>query len=131
MYNTIYNLNIIDGEKMAPNCVHNFDSPFCPECGLPKGEVDVILKVLDELKTLNGGYDAFNSEYSWDDYDKHMGIVSKNHPKTVFQLEGDGEDGGDLWITYYRNGFCQSSTAKITYDDFDETKLVEVRVNGE
>jgi hypothetical protein len=34
-----------------------------------------------------------------------------------------GEEGGDMWKRYYKNGKVQVANAKITYDEYDETKL--------
>lgn len=46
--------------------------------------------------TLNG--------VTWYDHDKHMKEVSKMFPDEVIVLEGSGEDQGDMWKAYYKNG---------------------------
>lgn len=59
----------------------------------------------------------------WYDHNEEMLELSKQFPDTVFCLHGEGEDTGDLWYCYYKNGKKQYCPAKIVYDDYDETKL--------
>jgi hypothetical protein len=60
---------------------------------------------------------------SWYDHDKYMLALSKRHPDVVFKLHGEGEDSGDLWNTYYKNGLTQVCLARIVYDEYDEEEL--------
>lgn len=62
-------------------------------------------------------------DVKWYDYDKHMKHISNQHPNTLFTLEGDGEEQGDMWKAYYKNGKVQRCDAIITFEDFDEAKL--------
>ena len=79
-----------------------------------------------KVKTLTT-YGAFHSQVSdgmkWYDHDKDMRIISTKFPDVVFILKGEGEESGDLWIKYYKNGKMQGSTAKVVYEEFDESKL--------
>lgn len=69
------------------------------------------------------GYNPFYDECKWYEHDKHMREVSKNNPGTIFILEGEGEESGDIWKKYYLNGKCQEARAIITFEPFDEKKL--------
>lgn len=40
----------------------------------------------------------------WYDHEIEMIESSKNHPDTVFVLDGMGEDSGDVWRKFYFNG---------------------------
>lgn len=60
----------------------------------------------------------------WYECDEEMKEFSKKYPDAIFVMSGEGEEAGDLWKTYYKNGKMQHCEAVITYEHFDETKLV-------
>lgn len=60
----------------------------------------------------------------WYHYNEEMIELSKQFPETVFYLFGEGEENGDLWYTYYKNGKSQYCPATITYETYDESKLI-------
>lgn len=64
-----------------------------------------------------------NDSYRWYEHENNMKEISKLYPDTLFMLEGEGEDPGDLWRKYFKNGKMQFCRAKITFDDFDESKI--------
>lgn len=64
-------------------------------------------------------YDAVK----WYNSDEEMKDLSKQFPETVFCLYGIGENNGDIWYKYYKNGKSQYCPAKIVFDEYDESKL--------
>lgn len=62
-------------------------------------------------------------ESKWYEHHEEMIELSKRFPETIFCLYGDGEENGDTWYKYYKNGKSQYCPAKITYDEYDESKL--------
>ena len=58
-----------------------------------------------------------------DSNDEEMLELSKHFPDTVFCLHGEGEESGDLWYCYYKNGKSQYCPAQIVYEEYDEAKL--------
>lgn len=59
----------------------------------------------------------------WYEHEKDILAISRRFPKILFILEGEGEDSGDIWKKYFKNGKIQVCKAKITFDEFDESKL--------
>lgn len=55
-----------------------------------------------------------------------MGLKAyiKGYPEIIFVVYGEGEESGDMWKAYYKNGKQQIEPAVITYGEFDESKLV-------
>lgn len=64
-----------------------------------------------------------NESTKWYEHEEHMISFSKKYPNHTFELSGEGEESGDLWKQYYKNGKMQNCNAEITYPKFDETKL--------
>lgn len=60
----------------------------------------------------------------WYDHEKHIKAFSLNHPEALFILNGEGEESGDIWVKYFKNGKMQKCKAKITFDEFNFEKLV-------
>jgi hypothetical protein len=63
----------------------------------------------------------------WYDHDEDCAEMSKNFPDAVFKLHGEGEDGGDLWDSYYKNGKMHICRATMTYPPYDPAKLKSVQ----
>ena len=63
------------------------------------------------------------NETKWYEHEEDMKRVSKAFPETLFILEGNGEEKGDIWRKYFKNGKVQVSKIVISFDAFDEKKL--------
>lgn len=66
----------------------------------------------------------FDDSCKWYDHDEHMKEVSEKNPDIVFELFGEGEESGDIWYKYYKNGKKQVCQGKVTFEEYDESKLV-------
>jgi len=78
----------------------------------------------DFLKTFydTTDYDFdFSINCKWYDWKKDMINLSALYPGLLFKVDGNGEEAGDVWRWYFRNGLSQH--AKMTYDEFDPAKL--------
>jgi hypothetical protein len=80
----------------------------------------------EAVAALDDGYvgGALDGEpIKWYDHEDHMRGISKQFPGLTFKLSGEGEDAGDIWVKYFRNGKMQSCKAVIEIPPFDEGKL--------
>ena len=78
----------------------------------------------DNLCYLYAVYEGNADSSKWYDHEKDMREISKRHPDVLFTLSGEGEESGDIWKAYHKNGKAQECRAKITFDDYDEIKLI-------
>lgn len=62
-------------------------------------------------------------ECKWYEHDEDMRRFSKKYPNVLFILEGEGEESGDIWKKYYKDGKCQEVQAKLVFEEYDENKL--------
>jgi hypothetical protein len=77
---------------------------------------DVIGWVLDE------NLDNYQ-EAKWYEDEDDMRAISKEFPDVLFELHGEGEDSGDIWDKYFKNGKMQYCPAEIIIPPYDELKL--------
>ena len=68
-------------------------------------------------------YYPFDDSTKWYDFEKDMREVSKQHPSVLLELSGEGEENGDLWKAYFKDGKMQMCKAEIVYKNFDEVLL--------
>lgn len=66
----------------------------------------------------------FDHEIKWYDCEEDMKAYSKNHPNVVFCINGEGEENGDIWKSYFKNGKMFKTKATMTFEEFNESKLV-------
>lgn len=85
----------------------------------------LIQEHVEQISLISGdGQDLFDGEtVKWYSHEKDMRAHSINWPELMFTLEGEGEEAGDIWVEYYKNGKMQRCSAKITFDAFDDSKL--------
>ena len=71
--------------------------------------------------------DWFNNQWQgsckWYGHDRDMRAISKEFPTTLFILDGEGEDSGDIWTSYYKGGKSVTYVAEITIAPFNEKDL--------
>jgi len=67
--------------------------------------------------------DKFQLDAKWYDYDKHMKDISKEFGSTLFKLEGEGEESGDVWIAYYKDGKGHTYRPEVIFPEFKEEDL--------
>lgn len=100
------------------------------ELELLKGEVtEELIQELENKDVIGYALEidltSCDESCKWYRHDKDMIDISKKFKEHIFKLSGEGEENGDIWVTYYKNGKLQHEKAKITFEEFDENKLVE------
>lgn len=58
----------------------------------------------DYFDDTQGGMYIDTEETKWYDSHEEMLMLSKDFPEITFKVHGDGEEAGDSWDMYYRNG---------------------------
>jgi hypothetical protein len=89
---------------------------------------ELLERIIDGNEELSCTFDTdgtSHDSYKWYNHESVMKEVSKEYPKILFTLKGEGEDPGDIWFKYFKNGKIQRCQAKITFDEYDESKLVD------
>lgn len=89
-------------------------------------DIDVIGEFRNENDYAEGALDENGrsaGECKWYDCKEDVLELSKKHPNILFLLEGEGEEAGDVWRLYARNGKSCYQKAKMVFEQFDESML--------
>jgi hypothetical protein len=99
----------------------------CANCGqVTQLAVDPLDVIRDyELSSWGTIGEVMDMEESskWYEHEEDMKSVSKKFPDALFTLRGEGEEAGDVWVKYFRNGKMQVEKAEIKLAGFDPKKL--------
>lgn len=90
------------------------------------GNSDLITQFREENDSAKYALDSqggTSESCKWYDSDTDLMEFSKKHPAELFELSGEGEESGDLWKLYVKNGKSKKVKAVITYPEFNESDL--------
>lgn len=119
-YETRYSLDISQADVLKE--VKGMDASGNPASVFVREKLDHN-NVQKEICELSGYPYLWDDSCKWYDHEADMRKFSKRYSEVVFTLRGEGEESGDLWIKYFKNGKMQTANARIEYDSFDEGKL--------
>lgn len=80
------------------------------------GHEDILREIIDNDPDTFYGLDIDGSpmdSVKWYSHEEDMRRISKEYPDLVFKLSGEGEEAGDLWIEYHKNGKMQPVSPKL------------------
>jgi len=66
------------------------------------------------------GFEYGSFECKWYDYEVDMKEISKSYPNILFTVEGEGEESGDSWKHYFKNGEDYRTEPEIIWPKFNE-----------
>ena len=68
---------------------------------------------------------VLEERHKWYEHDEDMLALSREYPGVTFCLSGEGEDQGDVWKKYYRDGKMQECRQQMTMPEFDPEALAD------
>ena len=83
-------------------------------------------ELLISKKYCDNDYDEpilFQDEWKWYECEENMKEYSSLYPDLVFCIHGEGEETGDLWDAYFKNGKMQFCDVEITYPPYNKQLL--------
>ena len=92
-------------------------------------DIDEIQKEIEEISGYENSFDNDSTEIfsdgsiKWYESTEDMKKVSTKYPNTLFTVKGKGEESGDIWSEYHKNGKVHKAKTQIIIEPFDEEKL--------
>lgn len=96
-------------------------------------QFDELVNALQEMEIYDyavtgNDYDAYKKSVTfyccdsvkWYNHDDDMKRISIQFPDMTFMIEGHGEEFGDLWRCYYKNGEQEFCRGEIFFEEPDE-----------
>lgn len=85
---------------------------------------DKFMQEIEGIRVARGNYDlempkllnGYYQEMKWYEHEEDMKTLSLEWPNLLFILEGDGENRGDVWKAWFRNGLMHKMEAKIVFE---------------
>lgn len=93
-----------------------------------KPAAEISLDLLETItnyswESYGGGEYTPGDSIKWYEWTENMKELSLVFPDTLFILEGEGEESGDLWKAYFKNGKSQEIRAEVVFEEFDPEKM--------
>lgn len=83
-------------------------------------------EVIAAIEQISGYGDSDDGQYwgvKWYDALKDVKEISKDFPDELIKLEGVGEDHGDYWQFWAKNGLTKYLKGKVVFEDFTTSML--------
>lgn len=93
----------------------NFDGLNDMQQTVPAHQAIVDVWVRNELEM------DLDERWKWYEHEDDLKAFSHRHPAMLLQLQGEGEQAGDIWAKYFQDGKMQVCRAVIVIPPFDPT----------
>lgn len=97
-YYTIHKLTIVEGD----DCITDYEQEICEFADYPH---------------------LFSDSAKWYACESDMKRYSKTQLGVTFLIEGEGEEKGDIWKCYFKDGKMFKTRAVLVFDEYSEEKL--------
>lgn len=77
----------------------------------------------EEMRYVMGSDGHSEDSGKWYDNEADMRALSLKFPGVLFTLHGEGEESGDVWKKYFRDGKAQICKARLDFPPFDARLL--------
>ena len=91
-----------------------------------KADDDTGQTLFDQLEEGDEYIRSFG-EIKWYEHDEDCSVLSLDFPGVVFRLEGQGQERGDDWHAYYKDGKVQHCFGETVYPPYSESLLGSVQ----
>lgn len=104
---------------------------FCPDCGKPTGVNGFMTKIADWIRASEERSFCLFVDGSpiepgkWYEHESDMAELSRHHPEVLFTLDMVIETT-EHHRKYFMGGLMQHAPGKITFDDFNRSKLKSI-----
>lgn len=91
-----------------------------------KGNTDLISQFVEENEYAAYALESngsTNESCKWYEHEEDCKAFSLKYPETLFELTGEGEESGDIWVKYFKGGKMQVCKAQIVFPLFDHKLL--------
>lgn len=82
-----------------------------------------IFKEITEYTLEVSGIDSFSLYGKWYSWEEDLVKISNRLPGVTIILDGEGEDAGDIWRAWAKDGKTYREKAKISFPKFNPNKL--------
>ena len=86
---------------------------------LTKEQIEDLAKIAD----LPEYYLTGEEECKWYSFGDDFKELSLKYPDELLIFSGEGEESGDIWKYYAKNGLGYTAKAIVTFPDFNEAEL--------
>lgn len=106
-YYTRYNLTVLNEDRDCTQELRQIWEEKIEKEALPSVFAEAFERVFSE------------GSQKWYEYEEDMLAISRAFPDYIFQLDGKGEESGDIWRKYFYRGQMQGGKVQIIFPELD------------